>query len=73
MAAGNKSKLTDSQHDLCYEIQFALIRAIINIDHEKMWEHISKVIEGQRGEHSEEDNRNCYSCPCCSCVKEGNL
>ncbi len=65
--------LTEEQNNICYEIQFALIRAIINLDHDKMWQQISKEVDKQRGEHSEEDNRNCYSCPCCSCVKKGNL
>lgn len=65
--------LTEEQNNICYEIQFALIRAIINLDHDKMWQQISKEVDKQRGEHSEEDNGNCYSCPCCSCVKKGNL
>lgn len=39
--------LTREQHDLCYAIQFAIMREIANLDHEKMWELIQKVIEGK--------------------------
>ena len=39
--------LTREQHDLCYEIQFAIMREIVNLDHEKIWELIQKAIEGK--------------------------
>ena len=38
-------ELTREQHDLCYEIQFAIMREVANLDHEKIWELIQKAIE----------------------------
>ena len=37
--------LTKEQHDLCYEIQFAIMRSINNLDHDKLWPLIQKAIE----------------------------
>ena len=46
MADKSKSpNLTDEQNDICYEIQFALIRSILNLDHDKMWAMIQKAID----------------------------
>lgn len=37
--------LTKEQHDLCYEIQFAIMRAINNLDHNKLWPLIQEATE----------------------------
>ena len=37
--------LTDEQNDLCYEIKFTLIRAIIHMNHDTMWELMRKAME----------------------------
>ena len=36
--------MTEEQHELCYEIQLILIKAITQMDHEKLWELIEKVV-----------------------------
>lgn len=41
-------KLTEEQNNLCYEIQFSLIRAIINFDHDRMWEFMLKALESEK-------------------------
>ena len=51
MADSKSPNLTDEQNDLCYEIQFAIIRAIINMNHDTMWELIQKAMDsGKDGE-----------------------
>lgn len=44
--------MTDEQHELCYSIQLAIVKVIINLDHEKIWKIIEKEIkkseEGKR-------------------------
>ena len=40
--------LTEEQNDLCYEIQFALVRSIINLNHDKMWKIIQKAIDSTK-------------------------
>ena len=42
---GKSEGLTREQHDLCYEIQFAIMREIVNLDHEKMWKLIRAAIK----------------------------
>lgn len=37
--------MTKSQNDLCYELKLAIIRAIVNIDNELMWEIVKQAIE----------------------------
>ena len=48
--------LTDEQNDICFEIQFALIRAIVNLDHDNMWKLIEKAMEEQNAK--QENTRN---------------
>lgn len=45
-------RLTEEQHNLCYELQFALMRAIVNLDHEKMWKLIKDAIGKEKNERS---------------------
>ena len=42
--------LTDEQNDLCYEIKFALVKAIINMNHDDMWKLVQKEIDRMKGE-----------------------
>lgn len=37
--------MTEYQHELCYQIQLILIKAISNMDHEEMWKVIEKVVK----------------------------
>lgn len=39
-----EDNLTKAQHDICYEIQFELIRGILKISHDKLWDIITKVM-----------------------------
>lgn len=41
----NKRDLTEAQNNAVLEIEFALIRAIINLDREKLWELIKDAYE----------------------------
>ena len=43
--------MTKSQNGLCYEIKLALIRAIVNVDNELVWEILKEAIE--KGEDEE--------------------
>lgn len=36
--------MTEEQHELCYEIQLILIKAITQMDHDKLWELVEKVV-----------------------------
>ena len=48
--------LTDTQNDICFEVKFALMRAIINLNHDDMWKLIGKAIEEEnRKEVQDED------------------
>ena len=49
MTSGKSENLTDEQNDLCFEIQFEIIRAIINMNHDVMWELIQRAIESGKG------------------------
>ena len=40
--------LTDTQNDICFEIKFTLVRAIINLNHDDMWKLIGKAIEEEK-------------------------
>lgn len=42
--------LTDTQNDICFEIKFALMRAIINLNHDDMWKLIGKAIDEEINE-----------------------
>ena len=37
--------MTDEQKELCYEVQFALMRGIMKMNLETMWDLIQKAIE----------------------------
>lgn len=37
--------MTDEQKELVYEIQLSIVRAIVNMDPEKTWELIEKILE----------------------------
>lgn len=37
-------KLTDEQNDLCYEIQLAMIKGVVNLSHDAMWKSIEKIM-----------------------------
>ncbi len=41
----NKGKLTKAQNNAVLEVEFALIRAIINLDREKLWKLIKDAYE----------------------------
>ena len=45
--SGKSPFLTDEQNDLCYSIQFAIIRAITDMNHDKMWEIMKEAIQDQ--------------------------
>ena len=44
-----EDKLTKAQHDICYEIQFELIRGIMKISHDKIWDMITKAMIDEAG------------------------
>lgn len=41
-------KLTEAQNKLCYEIKFALMRAIINLSHDKIYELVREAEQEAR-------------------------
>ena len=43
--------LTDEENNLCYEIKFALMRAISKIDHDTLWKMFAEAVisELERG------------------------
>lgn len=41
----NKGNLTEAQNNAVLEVEFALIRAIINLDRKKLWELIKDAYE----------------------------
>ncbi len=43
------SELTQEQKDICYEIKFAIIRGVLNLDLNNMWKGIEKAVEKRKG------------------------
>ena len=44
-AESEGEQMTDEQKELVYEIQLSIVRAIVNMDPEKTWELIEKILE----------------------------
>lgn len=51
--ADKSTKLTTEQDDMCYEIKFAFMRAILNMSNEKLWDLIYKAMGEQNGENND--------------------
>lgn len=47
------TKLTTEQNDVCYEIKFAFMRAILNMSNEKLWDLIYKTLGEQNGKNDD--------------------
>lgn len=53
---GKSTNLTDSQNDLCYEIKFALVRGIINLENDVIWKYVTEgVIEMAKKAQKDKD------------------
>lgn len=47
--------MTDEQKELVYTIQLNIIKAIVNMDVEKTWELIQKVVESEVNADADSD------------------
>lgn len=50
------TKLTKAQNDVCYEIKFALIRGILNMKQDMLWELVQKAIKEKENDNKDQDN-----------------
>lgn len=41
---GKSANLTDAENDICFEVKFAIMRGIANIDNGKLWKMIAEAV-----------------------------
>ena len=41
---GKSANITDAENDICFEVKFALMRGIANIDNDKLWKMIAEAV-----------------------------
>ena len=42
--SGKSPNITDAENDICFEVKFALMRGIANIDNDKLWKMIAEAV-----------------------------